>query len=135
MAQFVIIEYDCLLCTLADTEVVWERYVSVTVCNIKFQNQTNFSYRMHSINPVFSITTITITTVTTTAVTITNITITSIAYFTFRLFLSGLNIIQSCRLSGMRNLLLHFHSDLWSQTKSNPLLPTGSQGMQIHCIQ
>jgi len=65
------IDYACLLYTLAIREVLWECYASVTMCNIELQNEANFSYCMHSINPLFSIvisTTITITTTTITTI-------------------------------------------------------------------
>ena len=54
--------------------------MGVTVCNIELQNEANFSYCMHFINPLFSI--VISTTITITAITITTITITSIGYFT-----------------------------------------------------
>jgi len=76
---------------MAIREELWECYVSVTICNIELPNEANFSYCMHSINPLFSIVistiiTITTITITTITITITTITITSIGYFTLRLF-------------------------------------------------
>jgi len=108
-------DYDCLPCPMAIRAELGGWYLGVAGCNIELQNDANFSYCMHSINPLYSIvistttititaitittntittitittitiTTITITTITITTITITTITITSIGYFPPRLF-------------------------------------------------
>jgi len=73
------VDYDCLPCTLPMRGELGKCYASVTVCNIESQNESNISYCMHSINPLFSI-------VISTTITVTTITITSIGYFTVQLF-------------------------------------------------
>jgi len=49
------IYYNCLPCTLAIGEELWECDVGVTVCNIELLNKATFSYWNHSIHPHFQL--------------------------------------------------------------------------------
>ena len=75
------VDFDSLPCTLAIREELWQCFAGIAICNIELQNEVNFSYCIHSINPLFSIvisTTITITTINIITITITTITIPTI---------------------------------------------------------
>ena len=96
------IDYGCLPWTLAIMDVLCECYASVTVCHSALQNEANFSYCMHSINPLFSIVTSTTTTITISTITITTITtitITTIGNFTPRIIIDEPYIVHRCRHS------------------------------------
>jgi len=140
--QLLPIDYDCLPCTLAVREELWECYTSVTISNIELQNEANCSYCIDSINPLFSIvisTTITITNITITniTITITTITITIIRYFTLRLFFHDLYVTPpyqrspiDCYQLAPSKATFTLTSEAWSTTTR--LLPMKPE---IHCSQ
>jgi len=90
LSRLSFMDHDGLPWPLALREKLWECAAGVTVCNIEYQNEANFSYCMHSTNPhcsiiistTVTITAITITTIPIITITITTITITTIAITT-----------------------------------------------------
>ena len=151
------IVYDCPPYTMVIWDVLRERCVSDTMCNIELQNKANFSYCMYYHISLFwivistpvtvttitvttitittiTITTIIITTITITTITITIITITTIAYLTRRLLFHTPNVPHHCQLSAKQDTLLHWKRELLWQAISNPLLTASFQRMLIYCF-